>query len=103
MRPGVTSSGKVGDLGRSLEELKTETLRDVPCNVAVHQPGTGVVSRESQSQPSVTGQSGSVTTRRVVELQARGEGVVPSTDTRSEDVEVVTVQVNWLSFCVSNV
>lgn len=48
-----------------------------------------VISGEGNGQPSVTGKSGGVTTNRVVEEETFSEGVVPCTDTGTEDVEVV--------------
>ena len=56
------------------KELNTETLRDVPGNVAMHEPSTGVVGREGQNEPARSGQSGCVSARRIVEVELASHG-----------------------------
>jgi len=94
--PGVTCNGKVGDGVGRLEELDTQTLGNVPCDVAVHQPRARVIGRESKSQPSERWESGGVTTGGVGEGQVLSERVVPCTEALTEDVEVVTVEMDWV-------
>ena len=56
------------------EELYTQTLRDVPCNVAMHEPSTRVVGRECQNKPARSGQSGRIPARGIIEIELVDHG-----------------------------
>lgn len=65
----------------------------MPRNMAMHDPETRVVSRESDEEVAASGESGSVATRRVDEGETVG-GAVPDTSAFSYDVEIVTVEMD---------
>lgn len=56
------------------EELDAQTLGDVPCNMAMHEPSTRVVGRESKNKPARSRQSGCVSARRVDEVELVSHG-----------------------------
>jgi hypothetical protein len=58
-----------------------------------HDPGSGVVSLESESQPSVGRQHGGVSAGGVVVVQGVDVARPPGLLAGSEDVEVVAVEV----------
>lgn len=58
----------VADLILILHELHTETTVNVPDDVAMHEPDSRVVGRETNDGPAVVDQQGGVTTSRVVEV-----------------------------------
>jgi hypothetical protein len=58
-----------------LDELNTKTLRNVPCNVAMHEPDSRVVCWEGDEQPTQTGKDGSVATGRVGKVETCGARV----------------------------
>ena len=60
----------VAQVVRPLEEVDRQTARHVPSNVAVEEPGTGVVGEEGEQQPAAGRKHGDVTTGRVLTAQA---------------------------------
>lgn len=100
----IGSRQLVPQRGDPLEEVDAETARDVPRDVAVHQPGARVVRPEGDEQPALGGQHGDVAAGRVVAVEEGEVGgrveLVPRLgksrggDGRAaEDEEVVPVQV----------
>lgn len=70
--------------------------------MAVQQPNTGVVSRESEHQETCCGQHGHISARRVGEVQLVGASVGGSR-LLAQDVEVMTVKVNRVRLCTRSV
>ena len=78
--PGITLRVECGlirllDRVLCLDELYTQTFGNVPCNVAMHEPDSGVVCREGDQQPTKTGKDGSVATGRIGKVEVCGAGV----------------------------
>jgi hypothetical protein len=61
-------------------------------NVAMHQPGSGIVCDESDDKISATRQGCNVPSRRVVVVEC--SGVTVDASSGPEDVEVVAVEVD---------
>jgi len=84
-------------LGR-LDELHAETLADVPCDVAVEQPASGVVGRESNRHPAATRKSSGVTAGRSSPVHDSSAGIV-DTPSLADDEVIVAVKMhgvrNW--------
>lgn len=81
------------DLRLALNELQSKAFVGVPGNVAVHDPGTGVVRVEGQGEVSVGGQHGDVTTGRVDSGQAGG-GLVVRASAGAQHPKVVAVEMD---------
>jgi len=86
------------DLVRTLKELDTETTRDVEWNVAVHQPGTRVVSWESHDHISTSINSVGITNRWVSQVV---RDTLTASRTAANDIEVVTVKMDRMRQRVS--
>ena len=76
------------DIVGPFDPLKGKAAINVPDNVAMHQPGTWVVGLEANdgvagrsTWTGRSGQHGSVTTHRVVEVQGRGQSRSPADGT----------------------
>lgn len=66
--------------------------------MAVHQPGTRVVSRVGDDKPAAGREVDDVTTRWVVESELRQmRGYIESTRALSENITVMAVKVDWMS------
>lgn len=88
------------------EEINGETPGYVPGNMAVHEPGAGVVRLEGQDEPATRGEHGHVAADGVVGLEigpvgarvvdvtglARRSGVRRAPD----NDEIVPVKVDWM-------
>lgn len=73
-----------------LQELNTKTLTNMPRYVTMHQPGSRVISRERDDDPTTSREERDVTTRRVVEIELGRVGrLVEDTGACAEDEEVV--------------
>lgn len=96
------------DLVLALEKLDAETLRDVPSDMAVHEPGARVVGREGEYDPTAARQPGNIATVGVVEGEARCLGCwVENSGAGPEDVKVVAVEMQRVwdgnkSICASS-
>jgi hypothetical protein len=89
-----------GDVTRSLDELQGETAVNVPGNVAMHEPGTRVVSLETddcvasgETRTSRTLQHDSVTTGRVDEVEGADQVTGEGTSAGAENRHIVAVNV----------
>ena len=83
----------------ALDKLKSETLRCMPSNVAVHEPCTWVIGLERDDEVSRRWKHGSVSTRRIVGSQSDSGRIVGSR-ALSNDEEIVTVEMNWVRNCL---
>lgn len=68
----------------------------MPCNVAVHEPGPGVVFLERDHQIAVSRQRSDVTTGRIHKVQLNSRWVVNS-GLLGEDPEIVAVKMDRVS------
>jgi len=84
-----------GNLVLALEELHAEALTGVPCDMAMHDPGAWVISREGDEEIATRGKSCSVAASGIVEGEAVG-GAVPDAGALADDVEVVAVQMDGM-------
>lgn len=67
---------RLGDILNSFEKLDTQPLADMPGNMTMEQPGSGVITPEGDDQPSRAGKHGRVPTSGVVELESGAVGGV---------------------------
>lgn len=81
------------DLRLALNELQSEAFVSVPCNVAVHEPCTGVVGVEGQGEVSVGGQHRDVTAGRVDGGEG-GSGLIVGARSGAKHPEVVAVEMD---------
>jgi len=79
------------DFRWALEELHTETTGDVEWNVAMHQPGTGVVSWEADDEISTSVGSVCITADWVGEVESCSS---TASSTISNDPEIVAVKMD---------
>ncbi len=77
----------------ALEELHAQALTDMPGDVTVHEPRSGIVHREGKHEVSAGGHGGRVAARRIDEREPVRRPV-PLSGAGAEDVEVVAVQVD---------
>jgi len=92
---------RADDFGWALEELHTETTGDVEWNVAMHQPSTRVVSRESDNEVTTGISCVRITADRVGEVESCS---CAASCTSCNDPEVVAVQMDrmWQRCVVLN-
>jgi len=81
----------------SLNELQGKTTVNVPDNVAMHQPGTWIVSLKTDDSVTRGLKHCSVATRRVDEVEARCLASSESAHSCAKEREVVTVQMHRMS------
>ena len=92
------------DLSGALEVLETHTTVSVPDQVAMHNPGTWVVSLETDDSPAgnkglratSTEEESSVSSNGVVEVKLTNHVGRENTTALSEDGEVVPVKMHWV-------
>ena len=89
-----------GDIVRSLNELQSKTAVNVPGNVTVHEPGTRVVSLETNdcvasgvTRTCRTLKHDSIATSRVVEVQSADQITGECASASAEDGHIMTVNV----------
>ena len=88
----VLIKGQRGNLVSLLQELCAETQPNVPCDMAMHQPRTWIVSDESQHQVPSGRQHSHVAAWRVIVVERLR--IVEDTRPGAKHVEVVAVQVD---------
>lgn len=88
----ILANAQVLNLIRLFEELCRQAQSHVPGDMTVHEPGAGVVRDEGQHEVPAGGEHGDITARRVLVIECLA--VVEDARARTEDVEVVAVQVD---------
>jgi hypothetical protein len=84
------------NLIHTLQKLHAEAGRYMKRNMAVHEPGARVVRLKSKDEVAFRWESSSITTNRIIGFQKRGIAGPLCVFRLGEDVEVVTVQVDWM-------
>ena len=94
------------EIVRPFKEVNTETPGYVPGNMAMHEPGAGIVRLEGQDEPAPCREHGHVAADRVVRLEIGPVGArvvdVTGLAPRSgrgrapDDDKIVPVKVNWM-------
>jgi len=84
---------RVDNLRWTFEELDTETARDVEWDVAMHQPGTWVVTWESNDEVSASVHGVGIADDGVIEIVSNS---LTATSTCTNDPEVVAVKMDWM-------
>jgi len=65
----VDGRDRVTEIDGALEEVNRQTVRHVPGDMAVHEPGAGVVGLEGDDDPPARGEHGDVTAHGVLSAQ----------------------------------
>lgn len=65
----VDSRDGVSKIVDPLQEINRQSVGHVPSNVAMHEPGTGVVALECDDDPATRGEHGNVTARGVLAVE----------------------------------
>ena len=92
------------DLLWSLKVLKTHTTVSVPDDVAMHDPGTWIVSLETNDGPArcecnwgtETSEQSSVSSNGVIEIKLANHTSGEDTSALAKHREVVTVKMHWV-------
>lgn len=65
----ILRGDRSGDIIHSLQEINRQSTRDMPRNMAVHQPRTGVIGVEGDQEPPTGGEHSYIPAARVVPAQ----------------------------------
>ena len=90
----IFPNAQARDLVRLFEKLRRQTQADMPRDVAMHEPRTGIVSNERNYQVSSGGEHGDISPWRILVIQSLA--VVEDADAGAHDVKIVAVQVDWV-------
>ena len=86
-----------GHLAWQLNELKSQSFSDVPRDVAMHEPGAGVVGLERNHRPARADEHSDVSTGGVLEVEgAEVRDWVECAVALPQYRKVVAVQVHWM-------
>lgn len=81
----------------TLDELHGKTAINVPHNMAMHEPGTWIVSFETHHSPAIALKHSSITTRWVVEIERSSIGSGERALALAEKGEVVAVKMDGMT------
>jgi hypothetical protein len=102
LRPGfacihkrIRAVHRARNLALALDKLHRQTLRCVPCDVAMRDPGPRVVGLEGHGEVAVSWKRRDVSARWVDEVDGCG-GSVEYSCALSDDEHVVAVEMDWV-------
>lgn len=84
------------DLALALDKFQGQALAGVPGDVTVHQPSTGVVELERDSEVAAPGEDGDIAAGGVSGVETGGVAVEGCLGNCGQYPEVVTVEVDWV-------